>query len=226
MGAEFGATRYGDPDDVRRPELLRQVTGISPEAAGMHVLLRRAGYRSVQRLVLLEVNGGIRAALWPGELKPHAKYLYSDHRAERFVSVALQGAWSVRPNPHIAFFQAPPHQRLYLDPIVDLRQYVELWEGPGWERIRGYSQEELTASLWPWLKERGCATAADDPVFGEFLRLLGGRRLAHLRPGLRAEHVWLRNEVAALSASQLAAEVRAEVNRVLQAIGEPRLPAT
>lgn len=223
MGAKFGTTRYGDPDDVTRPDLLQQVTGISPEAAGMHVLLQRAGYKSVQRLVLLEVTGGLRAALWPGELQPHAKYLYSDRRAETFVSVAREGGWSVEPNPHIAFFQAPPHQRVYLDPTIGRDQYVQLWQGPGWERIHGYSQQELTESLWPWLKKQGCATAADDPVFGEFLRLLGNRRLAHLRPGLRAEREWRRDEVGALS-SQLAAKVRSEVNRVLQAIGEPRLP--
>ena len=131
----------------------------------------------------------------------------------------------VDPNAHVAFFQAPSHQRLYLDPVMNLRQYVDLWEGPGWERIGGYSQGKLTASLWPWLKEQGCATAADDSVFGEFLRLLGGRRAAHLRPGLRAERMWPRGEVAARPALQLAADVRAEVNRVLRVIGEPSLPA-
>jgi hypothetical protein len=88
--------------------------------------------------VLEDVNGGILAGLWPGELKPHAKYLYSNHRAEEFVSAASEGGWSVHPNAHIAFFQAPSHQRLYLDPVMNLRQYVDLWEGPGWERIGGY----------------------------------------------------------------------------------------
>jgi hypothetical protein len=172
--------------------------------------------------VLEDVNGGILAGLWPGELKPHAKYLYSNHRAEEFVSAASEGGWSVHPNAHIAFFQAPSHQRLYLDPVINLRQYVDPWEGPGWERIGSYSQGELTASLWPWLKEQGCATAADDSVFGEFLRLLGGRRAAHLRPGLRAERMWPRGEVAARPALQLAADVRPEVNRVLRVIGEPK----
>lgn len=223
MGAQIGPrdVHFG----VARPDLLRQVTGISPDAVGKHAFLKDAGYKSVQRLVLEDVNGGILAGLWPGELKPHAKYLYSNHRAEEFVSAASEGGWSVHPNAHIAFFQAPSHQRLYLDPVISLRQYVDLWEGPGWERIGGYSQGELTASLRPWLKEQGCATAADDSVFGEFFRLLGGRRAAHLRPGLRAERMWPRGEVAARPALQLAADVRAEVNRVLRVIGEPSLPA-
>jgi hypothetical protein len=90
--------------------------------------------------------------------------------------------------------------RAILDPTIDLDQYVELWEGSGSERIGGYWQDDLTMSLWPWLKEQGCATAADDAVFREFLRLLGDRRRAHLRHGLRAERLWPREEVIARAA--------------------------
>jgi hypothetical protein len=222
MRAEFGAPY--NPDDVGNPELLRQVTGIAPEAEGMHVLLERAGFMSVQRLGILKVNGGIRVALSPGEYQSHARYLYSDRRAETFVSNAREGAWSVDPKPHIAFYQAPPYQRLYLDSTMDCDQYVKLWQGPGLKRIHGYGQQELTDFLWPWLKEKELATPEDDKVFHEFWRLLGDRRVAHLRPALRAELDWTRDEVATFSAAQLADEVRAEVNRVLQAIGEPRLP--
>jgi hypothetical protein len=217
MRAEFGAPYSSDDDGD--PELLRQVTGIAPEAGGIHVLLEGAGFKSVQRLGILRINGGRRAALSPGEYQSHARYLYSDGRGETFVSVAREGgAWSVDPKPHLAFFQAPPHQRLYLDPTMDCDQYVGLWQGPGWERIHGYRQQELTDDLWPWLKEQRLATPEDDEVFHEFRRLLGDRRVAHLRPALRAERDWLRDVPSA-------AEVRAEVNRVLQAIGEPRFPA-
>ena len=102
-----------------------------------------------------------------------------------------------------------------LDPVINLTQYVELWEGPGWERIGGYWQEEARTSLWPWLRAQGCVTAEDDQVFGEFLVLLGGKRQLHLRPGLRAERMWPHEEVASLSAAQVADEVRTEVNRAL-----------
>jgi hypothetical protein len=122
------------------------------------------------------------------------------------------------------FHRSNPCPGPILDPTIDLDQYVELWEGSGSERIGGYWQDDLTMSLWPWLKEQGCATAADDAVFREFLRLLGDRRRAHLRHGLRAERLWPREEVIA-RAALLATDVRAEVNRVLQAIDEPRLPA-
>ena len=93
------------------------------------MLLERAGFMSVQRLGILRIHGGIRAALSPGEYQSHARYLYSDRRAETFVSVAREGEWSVNPKPHIAFFQAPPYQRLYLDSTMDCDQYVKLWQG-------------------------------------------------------------------------------------------------
>ena len=223
MGAQIGARDDVHVYDVPPPGLLRRVTGISVEAEGKHAFLEDAGYKTVQRLSLFDVGGAVLAGLSPGELKPHALRLYSDHRAERFVSAALGGGWSVHPNPHVAFFQAPVHQRLYLQPTIDLDQYVQLWEGSGFERIGGYWKDDLIVSLWPWLREHGCAKAEDDAVFGEFLQVLGDRRQAHLRPGLRAERLWPRKEVMAQGAS-LAADVRTGVNRVLQAIDEPRFP--
>jgi hypothetical protein len=50
------------------------------------------------------------------------------------------------------------------------------------------------------------------------------KRDAHMRAGLYAKREWTREEVGALSRSELTAAVRADLNRVLQAIGEPRLP--
>lgn len=220
MGPRLDADLYEDS----RPDLLQSVTGILPEMAGSHVLLGRVGYRSVQRLVLAETNGGVTVGLWPAELKPHALYLYSDSRADRFVGVADEGGWLVQPNPHIAFWLAPVHQRLYLDPSLELRPYVELWEGPGHSWIGGHLRDDLDGSLWPWLKDRGLASDADDGSFEQFLRILASRPQAHLRAGLYAKRIWSQEEVAMRSTS-LASEIRTEVNRLLMAIGEPRLPA-
>jgi hypothetical protein len=224
VGAHIGPRDNPHRFDVSVPDLMRLVTGISPVAGRNDVRLEEAGFKAVQRLVLADLNGGVLAAVWPGELKPHARYLYSERRAERFVSAALEGGWLVDRTPHVAFHNAPIHQRLYLDPLIDLTRYVELWEGPGWEWIGGYWLDEARTALWPWLKKHGCATARDDQEFGKFLLLLGGKRQAHLRPGLHAERMWSREDVASRPASQVAADVRAEVNRVLGAIGEPSLP--
>jgi hypothetical protein len=172
MGAQIGPIYDPHLYDVPSTDLLQLVTGIRPERAGGHVLLKDAGFRSIQRLVLADAHGGIVAGLWPGELMKDAQFFYSDHRAERFVGAAKEGGWLVRPTPHIGFWQSPPRQRLYLHSKIDLEQYAELWEGPGWGRFGGYSQEDLTRFVCPWLKEQRLAANEDDPVLGEFLLLL------------------------------------------------------
>jgi len=225
MGALIGPRLDVHLYDVPNTDLVQRVTGIRPESASGHVSLKDAGFKSIQRLVLANANGGIVAGLWPGELMPHAQFLYSHQRAERLVRAAQEGGWIVRPNPHIGFWQAPTRQRLYLDPTIEVDPYVELWEGPGWGRFGGYSLEELTRSAWPWLKEQGLAEAKDDSVLGEFLLLLSKlKRPAHLRAGLYAKREWSREELAAWPTSQVASEVRDAVNTLLVAIGEPRFP--
>jgi hypothetical protein len=81
-------------------------------------------------------------------------------------------------------------------------------------------------ALWPWLKDRGYATTADDAVLEEFLAILG-RRAAHLRPGLRLLRRWNSNAAVALGASrELAVAIRSAVNGLLRATGEPVLPVS
>jgi hypothetical protein len=187
MRAQIGPIYDPDLYDVPSRGLAQQVTGIQVEPASGHVFLKDAGFRSIQRLVLADANGGVVAGLMPGELKANALFLYSDHRAEEFLSAAEESGWVVRPTPHIGFYGSPPRQRLYLAPSIDLAQYVELWEGPARGRIGGYMPDDLSSDVWPWLKDKGLATADDDPVFEEFLRLLTSKRQAHLRAGLNAK---------------------------------------
>jgi hypothetical protein len=140
------------------------------------------------------------------------------------VDLASEAGWSVYTTPHIAFWQAPAHQRLYLEPRIDLKQYVELWKGSGWSKIGGHPSEDLRGTLWRWLKEQGCASAADDSARDDFLKILAGRQQVHLRPGLYLKREWSVGEVSAWSTVRLATEVRTEVNRALGGIGEPMLP--
>jgi hypothetical protein len=78
MGAHFGSEA---DTSVARPELLRRVTAINLSADGKHAFPGDAGYRSLQRLTVWEVDGRVVARLSLAELTPHAKYLYSDGRA-------------------------------------------------------------------------------------------------------------------------------------------------
>ena len=81
-------------------------------------------------------------------------------------------------------------------------------------------QDEVRRVLWPWLKDRGYATASDDDVLEEFLKILGRRR-AHLRPGLRMNRRWDAEAVKALGGErELAVAIRRDVDAILGAVGE------
>ena len=90
---------------------------------------------------------------------------------------------------------------------------------------RAASRQEITGTLWPWLKERGYADDDDDATLELFLDTKLGRRPAYLRPGLRLKRRWDIEAVQAVGGlGGLAAEVRADVNAILAAAGEPPLP--
>jgi len=205
------------------PELLREITLIRPVAAGSHVMLQEAGFKSVQRLAVGDLSGAIFAALWPAELQAQALHLYSNERARALIEAARAGGWAVRPNPHLAFWRAHPQQRLYLDTRTDLNEYVQRWEGLDRDLIGEHAPEDVRTSVWPWVLDRGYATADDRSILDEFLGILGDRP-AHLRPGLHLNRWWTREEVEQRSRSVLASQVREAVNGVLQAAGEPPLP--
>jgi hypothetical protein len=209
-------TLYESP----RPRLLRLITGREPEPKGTHVLLDRFGIRSTQRLLVSDPGGNVVVAFWPAELKPQAEYLYRDGRGFALVREALQRGWQVWAAPHLAFFTAPASRRLYMSPDVDPAEYAKRWEGSDARWIGEHSVDDLRSTLWPWLKQRGYATAADDGVLAEFIRLLG-RRGAHLRPALRFHRRWGAAEVRATAESELADRIREDVNAVIAAAGEP-----
>jgi hypothetical protein len=164
-----------DPPLFETPhiDLLREISGITPEPAGTHVRLDRHGVRSTQRLALDDVGGSLLAGLWPAELKPQARYLYSHGRARALLAAARALDWSARPSPHLAFYTAHPQRRLYLEAQVEVDEYARRWAGEDGSWIRQYGAAEVRRTLWPWLKRRGYATAADDDELERFLLFSG-----------------------------------------------------
>jgi hypothetical protein len=106
-------------------------------------------------------------------------------------------------------------------PDVDLEIYAERWEGPDGRLIGQHSADDVRAHIWPALKKRGYASSGDDEVLEEFFRILG-RRKVHLRPGMRFRRRWQKSEG---DQHALARQVRANVNRILQAASDPTLPS-
>lgn len=219
--------RLGSPDEAvyesPRPDLLSAVTGAQPELSGTHVRLdERFDVLTMQRLAIGNVGGAIAVMLWPAELKPQAVRLYGERRGDALVAAARRLGWTIEPTPHLAYHTAPPPRRLYMFPELDAEEYVRRWQEGDLRLVGAHHRDEVTQSLWPWLKGRGYASADDDRVLEGFLRFLGTRD-AHLRPGLRLARSWERETAARVPRQELAAQIRHDVNVLLAATGEPTI---
>jgi len=222
MRARIGADDlelFEDP----RPHLLEQISGIRPEAKGLHVLLDEYGVQSTQRLALSGFGGGLVVALWPGELKTQAEYLYGGRRATPMISRALREGWSAAGSPHLAFRNSAPQQRLYMKPTVDAMEYAARWEATDLRHVGQHAKSDVRRFLWPWLKQRGYADDDDDVVLEQFLDGVLGKRPAFLRPGLRLHGRW---DAEAVGSDEIVSVVRRSVNAILAAADEPPLPTS
>jgi hypothetical protein len=219
LGAD-GLNLLGDP----LPELLTDVAGVQPQPGGEWVHLKdKLGFRSTQRLAIIDVAGSVVMATWPTELAVQARYLYGGGLGSALVAAAIERGWEVIPSPHIAYYTAPGARRLYMRPSVAPLEYAGCWEDEdGFGRIGNHTREDVEHELWPWLKQRGFADDSDDIVLGRFLDEYLGKRPAQMRPGLRLRRVWAPAEVAQLG-SALAETIRGEFDAVFAVADEPAL---
>jgi hypothetical protein len=174
------------------------------------------------RLWISDVVDGVAVATWPAEKGDQARYLYGRGFGPALVAAAIERGWTVKPSPHIAFYNAPPSSRLYMRPSIAPLDYVACWEEEGALRRVRYARNDVEHSLWPWLKQRGLADDGDDAelrrFLGEFLRM----PKADMRPGLRFRRIWTFAEAAELG-SGLAETIRGEFDAVFAAAHEPAL---
>jgi hypothetical protein len=210
------------PDDLHlfdspRPDLLRLITGLEPDAREDHVRLdKQTRIRSTQRVALSAIGTGFIVGFWPAELKPQAEFLYADGRAQALLEAAETRGWETYASPQLAFYTSPPELRLYMHPDLSARNYARRWEREDGAWIGQHSHDEVRQTLWPWLKRRGFATNEDDGVLDDFLRILG-RRPAHLRPGLRLRKRWTSSNKAATSGA------RKDLNAIFRSAGDTPL---
>lgn len=215
-----------DIDEFATPRqlLLLEVSGITPEEPAGHVMLEPFGVKSTQRLALADIGGTLIAGLWPAELKTQAENLYGSGRATPMIEAARERGWTVEASPHIGFYNSGPAQRLYMQVDIDAAEYARRWEKGDLAYVRQYAPDEVRATLWPWLKDRGYASDQDDGTLDAFMSRTLKRRPAHLRPGLRMKRRWDREAVRGLDRHAIAAAIRTDVNAILEAAGEPPLP--
>jgi hypothetical protein len=215
--------------------LLRDATGIDdvfhedrPDAdASVMVRIKAIGSKSTERLSLWWQPGGLALGTWPAELKEQAKATYRTGRAQRIVDFAAgdPASWRVGSNLYLAYRFASVSQRVYLTCNLGLEEYVRGWLGEDFAFVGGHHRDRVRPVLWPWLLERGYASAADGTLLPGFLDRLG-KRDAHLRPGIGLQRSWSSAEAASLDgADALAEELRAAITEILGVLNEPLPPA-
>jgi hypothetical protein len=204
--------------------LLTDVAGVQPQPGGEWVHLKdKLGFRSIQRLVIKDVDSSVVMATWPAELAEQARYLYGGRLGSALVAAAIERGWTVITSPHIGYYSSSPARRLYMRPSMAPLDYAACWEDEdGLRRIGGnYTPEIVEHELWPWLKRRGFADDGDDPVLRRFLQEYL-RLPAQMRPGLRFRRVWTPAEAAELG-SEFAEAIRSEFDAVFAVADEPAL---
>jgi hypothetical protein len=208
--------------------LLRQATGLEvvpdpgPDPGGALLMVdAELGTKTAQRIVLEQRAEGLALRINPAELKPQAEALYRTGRVGQLTDFLARNGdtCQAKANPHLAFRNASPPQRLYPNCRLPVAEYARRWSGADFAQVGAHRPDQVRQGLWPWLLERQYAAPQDD--LDGFLGRLG-RRDAHLRPGIAMQRTWPWAQAReADECGMLASEVRTAVTEVLTALGEP-----
>jgi hypothetical protein len=226
--------RAGENDQRRQRRLLALMRDVMPggDVEPMHrpdlgaVVMLEEANKTTQRIALMQDGDALALCTWLAELKPQAQALYRTGRAQRLADFLTYrpGDWQARPNVHLAFWNAPAAQRLYLTCRQEIGEYIRNWADRDFARVGAYSGDKIRESLWPWLRERQYAAPDDDQRLGTFLKRLGNRD-AHLRPSIRICRTWPWPYATELDErGTLVTDIRDAVTELLHVLDEP-LPA-
>ena len=166
------------------------------------------------------------ACAWPAELQPQYKFVYSDPtKVEALIALADQPGWDVKANFHLAYWLSEPKKRWYPAKHLSGPDYMRQWiEDFHDHRAGRRPPEEIKDSAFRrWFVQRSYASESELPTLNEWADHLP-RNHFDVRPGIEISRSWPLVDAAARDrASGYVQEVRDEVNRLLTALGEPRL---
>jgi hypothetical protein len=169
----------------------------------------------------------IRMGMWPAEVQNQYQLFYANpKKVEAVLSLADSEGWEVNSNFHIAYWHAQPTHRWYphLGEPARVRQWIDdIRRGRANARTR---QEIEDRSFRRWLVDRGFAHENELPTLDEWLSHHATVKQFFIRPGVQVLKTWpLTDTVAADRSGGFIAEVHEAIDRVLSALGEPRLSA-
>ncbi|OBH92529.1 hypothetical protein [Mycobacterium sp. E2733] len=182
---------------------------------------------AVERVGMWVGGGNVCLAMWPGELRPQYACLYSDpNKVEALIALAENVGWALHPNFHLAYRFARVQQRWYparkLPGPTYLRQWIDdFHDGRAGARYRDHL---VDPDFRRWLVVRGYAQDDDLPSLDVWIHEQSPKRQFHIRPGVEVAKTWQFEDAVALDREgAFIAEVRATIDQIFGALGEPQL---
>lgn len=209
----------------RLRKVLQDATGRSVETSGaLNIVKFSEEVTALQRAVVWSDDAGVHLGLWPAELTPQAKKVFGEReRVERLVQLANQPQWHIKPNIHLSFFRASPHNRWYPQPHLDGATYLMQWLEDLPRAGRRPRAEIESPEFAEWMVKRGYADEGDLVTLTEWLGTYANSKL-DLRPSVAITRSWDMADAVQLDRTgALARQVREAIDDVLAILDEPAL---
>jgi hypothetical protein len=181
--------------DIPRLEaVIANATGLSAKIGegGVMVMFPPGHVVAVQRAALLIEGTNVRLRMWPAELAPQYKLVYSStKKIEALIALQEPPRWTVEPNFHLAYWLAAPEKRWYparhLPAPTYMRQWIEDFHD---HRAGRRPPEEIKdPGLRHWLVERRYANENELVTLDEWANHLP-RDHFDVRPSIDITRSW------------------------------------
>jgi hypothetical protein len=210
--------------------ILEKATGFSADVRDVlgHAGVKFPGNQVIafDRVSLYIEAGNIVLSMWPAELAPQYKRVYSDpDKVDALIALTDDPAWRVQANFHLAYWRSSGPQRWYPARHLSGPIYVQQWIEDFHDHRAGRRPRKdiKDSSFRQWLVERGYATESELDSLDEWESKLPMDKF-DVRPSIQVTRSWqFADAVSRDSSSQFIGEVREAVDKVLAALGEPRL---
>ncbi|MEO3757307.1 hypothetical protein ABGB19_03320 [Mycobacterium sp. B14F4] len=214
----------------RLRNVLEKATGFSAEVRDV---LGHAGVKfpddqvvAVDRVSLYVESDNLIVSMWPAELAPQYKRVYSDSkRAEALIALTEDPAWQVHANFYLAYWRASVPRRWYPTRHLPGPDYVRQWVNDfhGHRAGRRPREDVNDPKFRHWLVERKYAIENEMESLDEWADKLPMDHF-DIRPSIQVTRSWQwADAVARDTTGQLTKEVSDAINQVLLALGEPQL---
>lgn len=210
--------------------IVEKATGLSAEVRDV---LGHAGVKfpedqvtAIDRASLYIEDGHLVVSMWPAELAPQYKRVYSDpKRAEALISLTDDPAWQVHANFHLSYWRASGPRRWYPARHLPGSTYVRQWVGDFKDHRAGRRpREEIKQPEFrEWLIKRNYANKSEMRSLDDWADKLPMEKF-DVRPSIQLTRSWqLADAVVLDKAGQLVLDVRGSINEALSALDEPQL---